>query len=227
MGPEVFHDGGIPAVLLLDVDEGVVEGDAPEVALGVDGQPVVLVRGTAKVPHPLVHPQDLALLTVEAHQLTIVGGDDHVVLILRTGGEAEGGIQLPLAIAFLEVVQLLRAGVIVVETVGTDLHPEVLLAVDIDALHRPIDAHLGKHPVRMAVERLIARIVDAVVHALLQPQLAIAGLLYLLGIVVAHRGGVAVARVVGLDTESVIAVQAVGGAYPQEAAGVSVDAVDL
>ena len=51
--------------------------------------------------------------------------------------------------------------------------------------------HLGQHSRSIALKGFILRIVDTVVHALTQPQLAVLILIYTVCVVVAHGGCIA------------------------------------
>ena len=68
--------GGIPAVLFLDVDEGVVLGYDVEVLLVIDKQAVVLALQHSMVVHPGVLPLYGTLFPVQAQQLARIGHDD-------------------------------------------------------------------------------------------------------------------------------------------------------
>ena len=119
-------------------------------------------------------------------------------------------------------------GVVAEEAFLVVFHPEVLLPVDIDTFHRVVHAQIRlQRPSHVTLELLGHRVVDTIVHALLQPQLPVVGLHNLVGIVVAHRRGVALVRIEGLHTVTVITVQSIGRANPYKAFRVAVDAVYL
>ena len=86
---------------------------------------------------------------------------------------------------------------------------------------------LGYHAVHVTLEALRQGVVDTVVHALLQPQVTLIVLHNLLGVVVAHGGGVTHVRVERLHTVAVIAVQTVARSYPHITVRVAENAIHL
>ena len=208
----------------------MVEHLTPEVVLLIDIEAVLLVLDADVVVHPLVRPVDLALVAVQADQFAVVRSHNEPVAHLRHRRDAVGGVILITAVAQLNLHNLLVAlglGVIAVDGLLEVLHPDVLLRVDVEPLHIAVDTQFGQFPRGIALEGLRHGVVDAVVHSLAHPQAAIGSLIDTVGIVVAHRRGVALVAIVSLHSVAIVAVQAVGRADPHEAVRILEDTVHL
>ena len=137
-------------------------------------------------------------------------------------------LDLVLAIAHLELLGLLRRRIIIEDSFFVELDPVVLVFVDINSFHGITSGkELLHHAAGIPFKLLRDRIVDTVVHTLLQPQTSLYVFHDLLGIVVTHGGRVAHIREEGLHPIAVIAVQAIGCTYPHKTAGVTEDTVHL
>ena len=123
---------------------------------------------------------------------------------------------------------LLRTRIIIVESFVVELHPEILLSVNIQFLHALVETEiLFQFPRGVTLELLRLRVVDTVVHALMQPQFAVQALHNLTGMIVAHGGGIAHVRKERFYAVAVIPVQSVGRSKPHIPSGVAVATVHL
>ena len=118
------------------------------------------------------------------------------------------------AVAKRYVLQILSDRIIEVETVLIGLHPVVFLRVEMYALYTAIDALLVQPSRRLAIHLLRHRVVNRVVHALLQPEPAAISLLNLVDAVVAQRGCILVITEKGSNAITIVSVQAETGTKP-------------
>ena len=129
------------------------------------------------------------------------------------------------AVAEVDVLHQVLGGVVIVEAVLVGLHPVTLVLVQMDALYATRDTLRIQPASRTAVYRLRHRVVERVVHTLLQPELSAVTFLNLVDTVVAQRGGVLVVGEEGTYAVTVIAVQAIARTQPDVSLGVTEDAV--
>ena len=131
-------------------------------------------------------------------------------------------------IAHLELGHLLRLDVIAEDAFFVKLYPVVLVVVNVDTLHGIASREeLLDDACDVALEGLCHGVIDAIVHALFQPQTSLDILHNLLCVVVAHGRRVTHVREEGLHAIAVITVQTVCRAYPHIASRVAIDAVHL
>ena len=176
---------------------------------------------------PLTLPLYGALRTVHYDQLTLKGGQHHLVTITGETRQSIIGIELSRLITAFDMRQFLSPWVIAVEAILIDFHPETLFAVNVEALHTIGNTEFREHTAHITLKGLRHRVVDAVVHSLFQPKFAIVGLHDFVGEVVAHGNGITLVGKKSLNAVSVVAIQSVGRTEPHEAPRITVNAVDL
>ena len=199
----------------------------PDVSLGIHTQLTVLTRHFSGAAQEIILPQYHVLITVEAEHLTVEGTEIYLIAFFGITGQTEVVVKLLRTIAEVILFHLLRHGIQMPEALIIGLHPDVLLAVNEETLRSTFDTHFVQPRLRMAVKTFRQRVKDGVVHTLLQPQLAVVGLIYLIDIVASQRRGILRIREECLDTIAVVAVQSIRSTNPHEAMGISIDTQHL
>ena len=227
LGLEIFDSRVVPAILVPYIDKRAALCDGPDIPPVIYKQLILLVVQASMFAHPLVLPLHASLLA-HTDDLTVVGRGNDVVSVVSHPRDAIGRVKLEQAIAHLDLRNLLGMRIITVDALLVELHPKVLLVVNIHILHSCIETEKAfKLTAGISLHFLCYRVIDAIVHALFQPQLTVIGLHNLVGIVVAHRRGVALVRIEHFNAVTIIAVQTIGRSYPYETLGVPKDAVHL
>ena len=115
--------------------------DHPDVFFLIDHHPVVVI-GVQGFLHVIVLPADDAFLAPDAHQFTVRRHENHTILCLRIGRHTELLGELVLTIAEVQVLQILRHGVEIVESIFVGFDPIVLLRIQMEALNGALDTLL-------------------------------------------------------------------------------------
>ena len=199
----------------------ITRRDDPQMATGVKTGLTFLIADNLVFVQIVVLPHNTVCLLVEAEDVAVVRRQIKEFVVLGKARHTDVVIELLVTIAERIMLQLRVLEIDMPEALVQGLHPVVLLVIDIDTLYTAFDASLGQDALRMAVTLLGTGIEDGIVHALAQPQAAVAGLIDLVDIVVAQRHGVLHLRIIGLKAIAVITVQTVWRADPHEALGVA------
>ena len=182
----------------------------------VDIAIVSLIGLSTIVLHKVVLPQHLTVFAIDSHQVAIAGGDEQLVIPLGKVGEVVLlGNKVILVAVLYQLVSLLM-GIVAVESLIVGLNPETLMRVDIETVDTTLDAPLGQNGGGIAVDTLGNRVEHAVVHALFEPQLAIAVLPYLVYVIVTQCSGVAGIGVICAETITIVTVETIAGTDPDE-----------
>ena len=114
----------------------------------------------------------------------------------------------------------------IIEAILIGLDPVVPLRVHVKALDTAVDALLVQPAGRRTIHLFRGRIIDRVVHALLQPQATTIPLLYLVNTIVAQRGRIFIVGKVGTHPIAIVSVQAIACTQPHIAPRIAQDTVD-
>ena len=204
-----------PLAVLVYAHIGIVFCRHPDVTVVVHTQVVLLVLRRAVVTHPLVVIHLLTLLTVETNQFAVRRNHHHTVVTGGIGREIIRGIQLVITVAEVKVGDLLSIGVIIVKSLIVELHPEILLRVDIQLLDTFIETEIFLEFLRGVTFKLFRHgVIHTIVHTLMEPELTVEALHNLRRVIVAHSSSIARVGVERLHTIAIIAVQSVHRADP-------------
>ena len=113
----------------------------PDVLVLIHRHPVVVI-GVERVFHVRIFPKHATFLAVNAHQLSEGRNHHHTLLRLNMSRHTKLFRKLFWAVAKRNMLQILRLGVKVIETVLVGLHPVVFLRVEMYALHIAVYALL-------------------------------------------------------------------------------------
>ena len=177
--------------------------------------------------HPRTLPLYHTLFTIQHDQFALIGTEHNLIAITGESRNTVNGIKLPLFIASLDVRQLLRFGIIAVESILITLHPEASLIIDIETLDTACNTIFWKDITHITLKRFRHRVIDTVVHTLLQPQLTIKSLHDFIGIVVAHGSSITLIRIERLKAIAIIAAKTISGTKPHITSWVTIHTIYL
>ena len=218
---------GIPLLILLVVHIHLTARDHPVVAVFIHIAVVGLTGGTAMLAHEIILEQDLALIAIDDHDITIGRGHEQFIVPLGKAREVVLLGNLVLLVAILDELVGFLAGVIAIQTLVVGLDPETFLRVDIQAVDITLDAPFGQDKLGVAGDLLGEGIEHTVVHALLEPQHAVGILPDTIHQVVAQGGGIGGIRIIDTEAVAVVTVETVGRTNPDKATRILEQVVDL
>ena len=171
---------------------------------------------SAVVLHKVISPYHFALIAIDSYDVTIARCHKQLVVPLGKVREVVLLVYLVGLVAVLYQGTGLLSWVVAVQSLVVGLHPEALLRVDIETVYTALNAPLIQYGCRVSRHLFGHGVKHAVVHALLQPQLALAVFPYLVYIVVSEGCRVVGIRVVYTESVTVISVQSVRCTNPDE-----------
>ena len=131
----------MPAFSLLVIDKQMSRDD-PDVFATIHIDIISLVGLATIVLDETVFPHHLTLVTIEGHDHTVAGDDEHLVATIAKRRQPELLGNLIITITVFDQGQLLCLRIITIHTLIVSLHPETFLRIDEETVDTTLDTHL-------------------------------------------------------------------------------------